>query len=61
MTRHDGMDYGYVLTGELTLTLGFRTYLLGPHDSISFDSSIPHRFDNRADVPAQALWFVQRE
>ncbi|MBO1756606.1 helix-turn-helix domain-containing protein [Allobranchiibius sp. CTAmp26] len=58
MSRHDGTDYGYVLSGELTLTLGFETHVLGPTDSISFDSNIPHRFHNSGDVPAQAVWFV---
>ncbi|NYJ76230.1 cupin domain-containing protein [Allobranchiibius huperziae] len=61
MSRHDGMDYGYVLSGELTLTLGFETHVLGPTDSISFDSSIPHRFHNSGNEPARAIWFVQRE
>lgn len=61
MSRHDGMDYGYVLSGELTLTLGFETHVLGPTDSISFDSSIPHRFHNSGNEPARAIWFVHGE
>ena len=61
MSRHDGMDYGYVLSGELTLTLGFETHVLGPTDSISFDSNIPHRFHNSGSEPARAVWFVHGE
>lgn len=58
MSRHNGTDYGVILSGELTLSLGFETYTLGPTDSISFDSSIPHRLDNRGTEPVQAVWFV---
>ena len=58
MSRHPGMDYGYVLSGELTLTLGFETHVIGPTDSISFDANTPHRFHNSGNEPARAVWFV---
>lgn len=58
LSRHNGSNYGFVISGELTLSLGFETFRLGPNDSISFDSSIPHRLYNGGTEPAQAVWFT---
>jgi transcriptional regulator with XRE-family HTH domain len=56
--RHAGREYGVVLTGTLEVTVGFETYTLGPGDSISFDSTIPHRLRNTGSEPATGVWFV---
>jgi len=56
--RHAGREYGLVLTGALEVTVGFDTYTLGPGDSISFDSTIPHRLRNTGSEPATGIWFV---
>jgi transcriptional regulator with XRE-family HTH domain len=56
--RHAGREYGLVLTGTLEVTVGFETYNLGPGDSISFDSTIPHRLRNTGSEPATGVWFV---
>ncbi|HST39787.1 MAG TPA: cupin domain-containing protein [Conexibacter sp.] len=58
LMRHSGHEYGHVLEGRLAVTVGFETYELEPGDSISFDSSTPHRLFNAGDVPAVALWVV---
>ncbi len=36
--RHSGQEWGYVLSGTLTVRIGFDEYLLQPGDAISFDS-----------------------
>jgi transcriptional regulator with XRE-family HTH domain len=56
--RHTGQEWGYVLTGTLTVRIGFDEFLLKPGDAISFDSSTPHRLFNAGDAPATAVWFV---
>jgi transcriptional regulator with XRE-family HTH domain len=56
--RHAGREYGLVLTGTLEVTVGFETYNLGPGDSISFDSTIPHRLRNTGSEAATGVWFV---
>jgi transcriptional regulator with XRE-family HTH domain len=56
--RHAGREYGVVLTGTLEVTVGFDTYLLEPGDSISFDSTTPHRLSNTGDVPVTGIWFT---
>ena len=57
--RHSGQEWGYVLSGTLTVRIGFDEYVLQPGDAISFDSATPHRLFNAGDVPARAVWFVQ--
>ena len=56
--RHPGHEWGYVISGLLQVTIGFEEYVLGPGDSISFHSSIPHRLANIGDTPVHAIWFV---
>ncbi len=56
--RHAGHEWGYVLSGTLQVTIGFREYLLEPGDAISLDSTTPHRLANAGDVPVHAVWFV---
>jgi len=56
LIRHVGTEYGYILSGTLEVTLGFDTYQLNAGDSISFDSTRPHRLANIGDVPVEAIW-----
>jgi transcriptional regulator with XRE-family HTH domain len=56
--RHSGREYGLVLSGTLEVTVGFDTFELGPGDSISFDSSMPHRLRNSGSEPVHGIWFV---
>lgn len=56
LIRHVGTEYGFILDGTLEITLGFETYRLTAGDSISFDSSRPHRLANVGDVPVEAIW-----
>ncbi|MFD0741976.1 helix-turn-helix domain-containing protein [Phytohabitans flavus] len=41
LMRHSGFEYGFLLQGELTLTLGFEEHLLRPGYAVSFASSTP--------------------
>lgn len=58
LMRHSGTEWGHVLAGQLTLTLGFDTYVLNPGDSVSFDCSTPHSYANHGVEPAVGVWFV---
>jgi transcriptional regulator with XRE-family HTH domain len=58
LMRHSGREYGHVLSGTLELTVGFETHILGPGDSISFESTVPHRLATVGDEPVEAIWFV---
>lgn len=54
--HHAGTEYGIVIEGELTVELGGETYLLGPGDSITYDSATPHRLSNSGPDRASAIW-----
>jgi mannose-6-phosphate isomerase-like protein (cupin superfamily) len=56
MSRHNGREYGVVVSGELLLELGFERYHLEPGDSIAFDSSTPHRLSNPGATEMHAIW-----
>ncbi|MBB5157172.1 helix-turn-helix domain-containing protein [Saccharopolyspora phatthalungensis] len=58
LMRHSGIEYGYLIRGELTLKLDFDTYVLRPGDSLCFESQRPHLYLNHTDSIAQGLWFV---
>jgi transcriptional regulator with XRE-family HTH domain len=61
LMRHAGTEYGYLISGELVLTLGFEERRLGPGDSVCFDSTTPHGYRNDGDEPAIGIWFVQED
>jgi transcriptional regulator with XRE-family HTH domain len=58
LMRHPGSEYGFLLTGELVLTLGFEEFTLRPGDAVSFDSTTPHRYRNDTTEPAVGVWYV---
>jgi transcriptional regulator with XRE-family HTH domain len=58
LIRHGGKEYGYVLAGRLGVQVAFERYELEAGDSISFDSSLPHRLWTIGDRPAEAIWVV---
>jgi transcriptional regulator with XRE-family HTH domain len=57
---HGGYEYGYVLDGELEVTVDGETHLLRAGDLISYWSSEPHRIVNRGPKKARALWINLR-
>ena len=58
LMRHHGREYGYIISGTLSVQIGFVRYDVAPGDSIAFDSTEPHRLFNDGDVPVRAIWFV---
>ena len=58
LVTHGGREYGYVVSGQLGIRIGFDEHDLGPGDSISFDSSSPHRLWAVGEEPVTAIWFV---
>jgi transcriptional regulator with XRE-family HTH domain len=58
LVRHHGREFGYIVSGRLGVKVGDEEYVLEAGDSISFDSTIPHRLHNDGDEPLSAIWFV---
>ncbi len=53
---HQGEEVGYVLEGELELTVASTTYYLAPGDSFYFRSELPHSYRNIGSGTARILW-----
>ena len=56
--RHSSREYGVVITGTLTVQVGFEKSELRAGDSIAFDSMIPHRFWNETSDEVRCVWFI---
>lgn len=56
--QHSSREYGVVISGSLTVQVGFEQSVLHAGDSIAFDSMIPHRFWNETADEVRAVWFI---
>lgn len=54
--QHDGEECGYVLEGEIELTVGRKKHHLAPGDSFFFHSDIPHAYRNKGKSVARVIW-----
>src|SRR4051794_34472900 len=57
--RHNGHEFGFVLSGTLRVVVGFDDFVLEPGDSITFASSTPHRLSNDGSETVRAVWVVR--
>jgi len=55
---HKGEECGYVICGAMRLWVGDQLFILHEGDSFRFRSTIPHRFENGADVVTHVLWVI---
>jgi len=53
---HEGQECGILLEGELIVEVLGRTYHLQPGDTVTYDSSIPHRVINPGQKESVAIW-----
>lgn len=58
LQRHDGWEYGHILTGALDVEVAFSKGTLATGDSIDFNSTTPHRLSNPYDNECVAIWVV---
>lgn len=55
VSRHEGQEYDYILSGKLKVVIDGHTEILNPGDSIYYDSSKPHgmiAYDGDCDILA---------
>ena len=52
LLQHSSSEGGYVVEGELEVTVGDAVRVLKAGEAYLFDSRIPHRFRNVSDAPA---------
>ena len=53
--QHPGIEFIYVITGELILRIASEEHLLETGDSIYFDSSVQHSYRRQGKKPCQAV------
>jgi uncharacterized cupin superfamily protein len=54
--HHDGMEFGLIISGTLTVSLDDVDYVLEPGDGIAYSSITPHVLTNNGLVKARAVW-----
>ena len=54
--KHEGEEIGYVLSGELELTVAGQTFHLIEGSSFHFRSNLPHSYRNRGRYVARIIW-----
>lgn len=59
LVRHNGTEFGHVLSGTLRVIVGFDEFVLNPGDTITFPSSTPHRLSNDGPDTVRAIWVVR--
>jgi len=58
LMRHPGWEYIHILSGQLNVQVAFDSDVLGPGDSMNFDSNVPHRLSNTSGEDCVAIWAV---
>ena len=56
--KHEGEECGSVIQGILKLTIQDEEHVLHPGDSIYFQSSLPHKWENISKEEVLAFWVV---
>ena len=54
--QHEGEEFGYVLEGQIELSVGGRRYRVGEGDSFHFRSERAHSYRNVGKKKARILW-----
>ncbi len=54
--QHEGEEFGFVLDGEIELTVAGRHYTASAGDSFLFRSERPHSFRNKGAREARVVW-----
>jgi transcriptional regulator with XRE-family HTH domain len=55
---HPGEEFGFVLKGQLTVTVGEETFVLKAGDSIHYETLQPHSWRNEGEEKCIAVWAV---
>lgn len=59
MLRHSGSEFGWLIEGELEITVGFEVLTLRAGEAIGYNSATPHLLANKTDRVARGIWVVR--
>ena len=54
--QHEGEEMGFVLEGEIEISIADEKYIARKGDSFTFRSHLPHSFVNNGDCAARVIW-----
>lgn len=54
--KHLGQEIGFVIEGQIELTVGRQEFRLNPGDSFFFRSSLPHSYRNTTSQISKVVW-----
>ena len=57
LVKRDTQEVGYIVEGQLEMTIGEGTYTLTAGDSFRIRGE-PYRWANRSDTPCVAIWII---
>jgi len=55
---HTGEEAGVVVSGEFAIMIDDRWHILGPGDSFSFPSNLPHKYMNSGRRVTEVVWAI---
>ncbi|MCP1367584.1 cupin domain-containing protein, partial [Halomonas sp. BBD48] len=55
MIAHRGEEAGVILDGEIEITIGADSRVLGPGEAYYFNTNVPHRFRNPGQVACKLV------
>jgi mannose-6-phosphate isomerase-like protein (cupin superfamily) len=55
MLSHAGEEGGFILSGEIEITVGDQVSVLSAGDAYYFDSNVPHRFRNQGNEECEII------
>ena len=55
LLEHGAHEGGFVIAGQIEITVGTQRRVLGPGEAFLFDSRLPHRFRNAGDEVAEVI------
>lgn len=55
---HEGMEMGYVMSGEAIVTVDTVEYSINEGDSFCFNARLPHQLSNRESRVFRAVWSI---
>jgi len=55
---HSGEEFGYILSGQMTIRYGKKTYRLRKDDSFYFEANKEHQFSNAGKTKATIVWVM---
>lgn len=54
--KHNGEEVGYVLVGNVELSVGDQSFRISAGDTFVFDSNLPHHYKNIGEERASIFW-----